>query len=131
MTHKPPTRIRILGAGTYTGQYLAARLCELGYDVVIPNSYQTLPPYDRFYNIIGSGSALKRYILSDFTFSVSDSTIEIGDLHIIKSETITVNDFVNFSIYCWGMERGSRLPYDKKIEVTEDKIKQWKLTDLV
>lgn len=125
--HKPPTRIRVLGAELETGKYLVAKLCELGYDVVLSDKHKLVYPEDRFYNITWSGNDSKIYIFANYTFIVTDKGIEAKDLVLFNKE-VSKEDFVNFFIFCWGMERGNRLPYNRNIEVTNDKIKIWKLT---
>ena len=136
MSPKPPTRIRVTGNVEYaTGKYLVAKLCELGYDIVLSESYRYLPPFNKFYNVtfdkdLSSGN--KVYEFANFMFQVwGFNYIETDELLLHKKIEVNVDDFVNFFVYCWGMNRGGRLPYDKHMEVTAEKIKEWKLRDLI
>ena len=135
MSPKPPTRIRVTGSLEFpVGKYLVAKLCELGYDVVLSESYKYFSPFDKFYNVsFDKDLALNKvYEFAHFTFYVWGATqIETDELLLVNRDIVNIGDFVNFFIYCWGMNRGGRLPYDKHMEVTPEKIKEWKLRDLV
>ena len=128
MSPKPPTRIRVTGNVEYaTGKYLVAKLCELGYDIVLSESYKYLPPFNKFYNVTFDNNEFANFMFQVWRFSY----IGTDELLLHKKIEVNVDDFVNFFVYCWGMNRGGRLPYDKHMEVTAEKIKEWKLRDLV
>ena len=139
MSPKPPTRIRVTGCVEFPiGKYLVAKLCELGYDIVLSESYKYLPPFNKFYNITFDKDLVVRHNLvyeySDFIFKVWGFTpiaLETEELYMTQQPGVNTDDFVNFFVYCWGMNRGGRLPYDKHMEVTPEKIKEWKLRDLI
>ena len=134
MSPKPPTRIRVTGSLEFpVGKYLVAKLCELGYDIILSETY-TFPPFNKFYNVTFEKNLYgfnKVYGFADFTFRVDFWSIKTDDLLLFNKSEVNLDDFVNFFVYCWGMDRGGRLPYDKHMEVTPEKIKEWKLRDLV
>ena len=128
---KSPTRIRVLSAELPIGQFLVARLAELGYDVVLDVRYLYLEPLNKFYNIIWEDKT-KVYEFANSIAESHERYLTIDDLLLFRIEGVALIDFIDFSIYCWGMNRGGRLPFDyKQIEVTQERINTWKLTNLL
>ena len=130
MIPKSPTRIRVFGAEHPIGKCLIARLAELGYDIVVDIKYSYYPPLKDFYNIIWEDKT-KHYVFSNYVFEAHERYLTCDELLIFRVQGVTLRDFVDFSIYCWGMHRGDRLPFEKQLEVTQERIKEWKLTDLL
>ncbi len=126
-----PTRVRVLNAETPIGKHMSAALAELGYDVILGVQYKFIPPFDEFHNVVFDlGDKVTEF--SDFIFEAHERYLYIDDeLFLFRSREVDVSDFVGFCIYCWGMYRGNRLPFPPNVEVTPQRIRDWKLRDII
>lgn len=132
MNRKPPTQIKVSEEQPWTLlPLLVAKLCELGYDVILDEKYLRDRPTSKFYHIYYCPSR----VIGDYNFGIRFNKIVVWDDNyeaVLIDHDISDLDFIDYVLFLWGMSRGYRFPnLHKQIDVTKERIKQWKLRDLV
>jgi hypothetical protein len=128
--HKPPTTVRISSEESSVDivQLLTARLCELGYDILLDHKFTPHPFFSRCYNVYFCHKTTP----ADYWFYIIAHNIHwTGNYCVLKHKDVALLDFVDYTIYLWGLSRGGRFPYSGIHIVDPNDIAAWKLRDLI
>jgi len=136
-TFNLPTKIRVYYADSEIGLNCCAKLCMLGYTVILDKYYKNHPKLNKFYNVEFDDPAGSK--IHDFVFDnvqendklIITKRLEPVLWEYIQDKKISMNNFVDFCIYHWGLSRGNRAIYHSPIYVDIKKINDWDLIKYV
>ena len=137
MENNPPTRIRVYYADSKIGLNCVASLCQLGYTVILDKYYKTHHILKTFYNVEFDDPTGSKF--HDFVFDISPEDDKLitskkfspGLFEYIKANDVSMDNFVAFCIYHWGLSRGNRAIWFSPVYVDKEKINKWDLKRLI